>query len=297
MKVLILGKGYIGNYLAKKLEKTSIEVVHLSKNDLDYTIPFNFGYHIRSISFDLGNHLTINPYDWIINCSGYTGVPNVDACEDHKEECYKYNVRVPLNLTHAANNTGIPIIHIGSGCVYSGYDKEYTEDDIKNFGVNNPDSSFYSKTKDAFETFSEKLDRYIFRIRIPFNGVNEPKNYLNKLLKYDTLISYQNSITNVDDLMTFIESFILREKKPEYGIYNVVNKGSIEAKEVIEIMKENGLKNDKWNFVSTEGANFRVARSNCILSTDKIEKLGLGLPPVKESMKKAVSEFSKKILS
>lgn len=296
MKVLILGKGYIGNYLAEKLRnssKESFEVIHFSKQDLDYTVPFNFGYHLNSTSFEFGNHMTKDPYNWIINCSGYTGVPNVDACEDHKEECYNYNVKVPLALTHAANNVNIPIIHIGSGCVYSGYDKEYTEDDPKNFGVNCTTSSFYSKTKDAFESFTERLDRYIFRIRIPFNGVNEPKNYLNKLLKYDNLISYQNSITNVDDLMVFIESFITRETRPDYGIYNVVNKGSIDAKEIVETMKENGLNNDKWNFVSTEGANFRVARSNCVLSTNKIESIGLGLPPVKESMKKAIQDLKK----
>jgi dTDP-4-dehydrorhamnose reductase len=57
-----------------------------------------------------------------------------------------------------------PVIHIGSGCVYSGYDKIYSEEDTPDFGSDSYESSFYSKTKDAFEKLSRHMDRYIFRI-------------------------------------------------------------------------------------------------------------------------------------
>lgn len=280
MKTLILGKGYIGNYIAKNdfFKNTSF---HVSKSDLDYTNPDT-----------LTKHLQENQYDWIINSTGYTGKPNVDACEDDRESCYYYNVTVPLYITKVANQMNVPIIHIGSGCVYTGYDKAYSETDPTNFGADCFASSFYSKTKDAFEKLSAHMNRYIFRIRIPFNGVVEPKNYFYKLLKYNNLISFKNSITNVDDLIDFIGKFISLNERPSFGVYNVVNDKPIEGREVVSLMKEFGLNNDNWQFVTTEEANFRVARSNCVLSTEKIKNLGLSLPDVYKSVAKALESYS-----
>jgi UDP-glucose 4,6-dehydratase len=280
MKILILGKGYIGNYLAITEQNINHEIVHISKSDVNYEDPDIFENFLKKQS---------NNFDWIINCSGYTGRPNVEACEYNKETCYHYNVTVPLYITKIANRFRIPIIHIGSGCIYDGYSKQYTEDDLPNFGADSQFSSFYSKTKDTFEKLSEHLDRYIFRIRIPFNGIPEPKNYLWKLLHYNNLISELNSVTNIDDLRTFVYKFI--EKQRPLGIYNVTNKGYIEAKEVIEILKSYGLNNPKWNFVSIEDANFKVGRSNCILDTSKIENMCIELPDVKESLKKSINTY------
>jgi len=65
MKILILGKGYIGSYLAKK--ETKHEITHISKNDFDYSNYSKFEEYIKR-----------EMPDWIINCSGYTGKPNVE---------------------------------------------------------------------------------------------------------------------------------------------------------------------------------------------------------------------------
>jgi dTDP-4-dehydrorhamnose reductase len=276
MKILILGKGYIGNYMTKK--ETTHQIKHISKSDYDYSNPDLFI-----------NLLKNEEFDWIINTSGYTGNPNVEACEDNKEDCYYYNVTVPLFLTKIANKFEVPIIHIGSGCIYSGYDKIYTENDAPDFGADSFTSSFYSKTKDAFEKLSARYERYIFRIRIPFNGVPEPKNYLWKLLNYDNLISMPNSVTNVNDLVDFTYKFI--EKKPMFGIYNVTNTGAIEARTIVSLMRKNDLDNENWKFVSIEAANFKVARSNCILNNDKIRDIDLELPDVNVSIENSIKDY------
>jgi dTDP-4-dehydrorhamnose reductase len=283
MKIAILGKGYIGNYLAKA--KTNHEIIHHSKRSLDYS---NFS--------TFKEFLVSEKPEYIVNTSGFTGKPNVDACEDQKAECFKYNVEVPILLTKAANKMRIPIIHIGSGCIYNGYDKEFTEEDPSNFGIEQHYSSFYSKTKDIFEKLTAHMDRYIFRIRIPFNSVAEPKNYLWKLLNYNNLINMKNSLTNIDELVDFTYKFIsccCFKERPPTGVYNVVNNGTINAQEVVDLLKENNLENPNWNFVSLQDANFRVARSNCILSTKKINDLGLGLSDIKTAMKKAIENYNK----
>jgi dTDP-4-dehydrorhamnose reductase len=284
-KIVIIGKGYIGNYLSKYLIKNPyFNIIHISKKDVDYTNPKIFEKFISEI----GNKEFVSH---VINCSGYTGTPNVDSCEDHKEECFKYNVTVPLYITKVCNRLNIPIIHIGSGCIYSGYDKIYEENDPTNFGVDAYNSSFYSKTKDSFEKLSARMNRYIFRIRIPFNSVAEPKNYLYKLLNYDSLISKQNSLTCVDDLLVFIKNFLLAETTIPHGIYNVVNRGSIDASTIVDMLKEEGLVNDNWKFVSVKDMNFRVERSNCILSTKKIEDIFLPMPDVNHSIIKCIKNY------
>jgi dTDP-4-dehydrorhamnose reductase len=284
MKILILGKGYIGNYLFKLNHSHNIKWI--SKLDLDYTDP-------KTLKLYLDNELNSSnqQFDWIINCSGYTGKPNVEACEFEKEKCYHYNVTVPLFLTKVANELNIPIIHIGSGCIYDGYSKIYNEDDIPNFGSDSYRSSFYSKTKDAFEKLSAHLNRYIFRIRIPFNEVPESKNYLSKIINYNNLISCKNSITNINDLASFIYKFI--EQKRDYGIYNIVNEGHIEAKEVTELLEKYSIKNLNWNFISVDDIKFKVNRSNCILDTSKIKKFNLQLPPVINSLERDINIYSK----
>ena len=284
-KVLLLGKGYIGNYLYKSLSTTN-NVVWVNKQEIDYTNPYT-----------LETFLDKQGFSWIINSSGYTGVPNVDGCESDKESCYYYNVTVPLFITKIANKKRIPIIHIGSGCVYTGYDKHYTEEDVPNFGYDCYESSFYSKTKHTFEKLSDQYQRYIFRIRIPFNEVVEPKNYLYKLHHYDSLISCKNSVTNVNDLVQFTNKFINPSIGSNitdlyrYSIFNVVNPGAVEAREVVDMFKKHGISNPNWKFVSIEEAKFKVARSNCILDSKHLQQHNLELPDIKESMLEAVAEY------
>lgn len=281
--ILLLGKGYIGlnlyEYLISKLDtKTQI----FSQKDLNY-LNFNI----------LNDYLKDKKIDYIVNCAGYTGRPNVEGCENDKETCWNYNVKLPILLTEIASNWDIPIIHISSGCVYTGYDKDYTEEDEPNFGIYNQNSSFYSKTKHACELSLKNTSSYIFRIRMPFSYKSSNRNYINKILQYDNLISYKNSLTNISDLNEFIYKFINLENKPEYGIYNVTNQGFATAKEIIEILKKYNLENKNWKFLEQDEMNFKVARSNCVLSTEKIKKLNLQLPNIFDSMGNAISRFQK----
>ena len=143
MNVLILGKGYIGSYLEKYLKTCSSKLkdVRIVSRDLcDYSTVT--GLH------DLMEQKWV---DFIINCSGFTGKPNVDACEDAKDLCWDLNVTVPSRIAQVCLENNIPFGQVSSGCIYTGYEKEYSETDIPNFGLYNNESSFYSKSKHACE--------------------------------------------------------------------------------------------------------------------------------------------------
>lgn len=86
----------------------------------------------------------------VLNCAGCTGRPNVDWCEDNKEETIRSNVIGTLQLADACHLQGIHLTVFATGCIYQ-YDETHTmekggkgflETDKANF-----DGSFYSETK------------------------------------------------------------------------------------------------------------------------------------------------------
>ena len=273
-KVLILGRGFIGTKLFNFLTEKSVDVVALNQNVFDYTNEYKLSSFIRD-----------NNFSHIINCSGYTGYPNVDGCETNKDLAWKYNVEVAHNIDKVAVRHNRKAIHVSSGCIYTGYEKEFEETDVPNFGLFNPSSSFYSKSKHAFETIFEKQHSAILRIRMPFTGLKESKNYLYKILKYNDLISFKNSLTSVDDLNEFILKFL---DKFEPGIFNVVNPNPMTAQEIVDIFKSVHKVNPQWRFVEIKDLNIVAGRSNCVLSTDKINRLGLCLPDSRISVERCI---------
>ena len=281
---VILGKGFVGTHLSHYFKQNNIDHKIFSQSELDYTDPNTFKDFLDTNDKDI---------KWVINCSGYTGVPNVDACEDNKEFCYAYNVLYPMQVVKLCNQYKIPVIHIGSGCIYSGYEKEFTEEDTPNFGIYSNQSSYYSKCKHVFETFAKEFNCYVLRIRIPFTDILTRKNYFSKLLNYDTLINELNSVTSLNDFDEFVVRFI--NTKPEYGIYNVVNPEPVKAEEVIEILKDNKIVNSKWRFIELKDLNTKANRSNCVLTTDKIKDLGLQLPNTRTSLLRDISTLARNL--
>jgi hypothetical protein len=100
-------------------------------------------------------------------------------------------------------------------------------------------------------------------------------------------------MTNLEDFCVFIEKFINQQYHiTSPGIYNVVNPFALEAKQIVLILKEYGLQNPNWKFVEIENLNLKANRSNCVLSTEKIDKLGLRLPQARQSIELCASALS-----
>lgn len=254
--ILILGLGYTGTYLYNKL-KTEHDVSILAKETIDYT---------DEDVLDL--YLQAHEPDYVINCSGFTGRPNVDQCEDEKESCWRLNVTAPSMVNRLCRQHMIPYIHISSGCIFTGYDKNWTEDDLPNYGVFNNNSSFYSKSKHAYELASSDYGLTI-RIRMPFDGEFTDRSVLTKLLKYDNLINETNSKTYIVDLVNFICKYI-EEERDENDIVNLVNPLPLDTSSVIAILREYGRDNPKWKFVDFKELGTKAGRSNCTMDISKI---------------------------
>lgn len=282
--ILILGKGFIGQSLSNYFNQNNVDHEMYSRSMLDYTNVDTFNSFLEDNK---------DKYFAVINTSGYTGRPNVDACESNKLDCWNWNVIHPVNITKVANEHKLPVIQVNSGCIYNGYEKKYSEEDMPNFGLFSNESSFYSKCKHACEILLENNNAvaYIMRIRIPFTHINEPKNYFSKLLKYDNLIDMENSVTSVTDFNNFIFRFIFLIQDLPGGIYNVCNPEPVKASKVVDIMKKYNIENPNWNFIELKNLQTIANRSNCILDTKKIETFNLPMPNTLESIERDIRIF------
>jgi dTDP-4-dehydrorhamnose reductase len=276
--IAILGGGFVGTHLYNLLRSKYFNVFFLKRFQRDYT-----DYTTYS------NFLKESGVKFVINCSGYTGHPNVDACESNKEKCLFYNVQGPINVCKASAEQNVKVIHVSSGCIYTGYDKDYTETDTPNFGIFNNQSSFYSKTKHIFELAAAPYieNTAILRVRMPYTETDEYKNYLYKLYNYDNLIDYKNSVTYLADLNNFIFQ-LLQAGNFTGGLYNVVNTEPIQASDVVDIYRKHNFINPNWKFVCIDDLKMVAGRSNCVLSNTKVLSTGFKFTNALESIDRCI---------
>jgi len=281
VKAVLLGSGFIGSSLSEYLNSRNINLTTFSRTYFDYTDPQQLEHTLKALGSTV-----------LINCAGYTGSPNVDACETNKENCYFYNVTVPLRIARICEKLGIKFINVSSGCIYTGYTKNFTETDIPNFGIYNPDSSFYSKTKHICEINLANFNAITLRIRMPFNSKAVPKNLIYKIFKYDNIINYPNSGTNTDNLNEFIHNLIVtRALERIIGPLNVVNPGVVTGKKIADLLDKHGLANPNWKIVDIKDLDIKAQRSNCVLDERKAVSETLLMPHVDDILEDTIKSF------
>lgn len=261
--ILILGNGYVGNHLHNHL-KNDFNVIIKSAEELDY----------HSIGI-LNKFLLNNSIGTVINCSGFTGRPNIDEAEIKKELCWDLNTASPLRVNAICNLRDVNYLHVSSGCIYDGYEKVWNEEDAPNYGLFCNRASFYSKSKHAFENLSKNMDNIILRVRMPFDGESSGRNYLSKIRQYNDLINFRNSKTYIPDFCKFVKNLLIKKTGLWKGqdIYNVVNPVALTTHEVCDIMREYGFHNDNWKFVSLADLPIISGRSNCVLDGSKSKEI------------------------
>src|SRR5471030_495274 len=171
MIYLLGGSGYVGQAYQDLLCRKNIPFKNLRRAELDYTDVAALTAALRA-----------GKPDFIINAAGYTGKPNVDACELHKAECLFGNAVLPGRIAEACAAAGVPWGHVSSGCIYTGARPDgtgFTETDAPNFTFRQNNCSFYSGTKAlGEEVLAGQPNLYVWRLRIPFNEIDYPRNYL-----------------------------------------------------------------------------------------------------------------------
>lgn len=253
MRILVVGRGWTGTKVVNELSRLKQEVTAVS--------------HVSV--FDI---ISTHKFDWVINCAGLTGTPNVDACEQNKLATYQANTLFPIELYHVCEQRNIRFGHVSSGCIYQG-----TISDIHA----NPNyfGSTYSISKGLSDAYL-KNKAQVYRIRMPFTGMNEPKNYLVKVRNYAQTAKLieggSNSLTDLDEAAQVI-AHLVTTHQPN-GAYNLVNEGSVTMHELVDMM---GITGD-WYTDEEFKAVTAAGRSNCVIPAYH------QMRPVKEALTNAI---------
>ena len=288
MIYLLGGSGYVGQAYQAYFKRKGMSFRNLRRAEVDYTNPKI-----------LRNAIERDRPEFLVNAAGYTGKPNVDACELHKAECLLGNAVLPGIVAGACEAAGVPWGHVSSGCIYSGDGpgaNGFTELDPPNFTFRANHCSFYSGTKGlGEEVLAGRPDLFVWRLRRPFDGVENPRNYLTKLMRYKTLLEATNSISELDE---FVEATMACwEKRVPFGTYNVTNPGKVTTHEVVELIRRSGVCNKEFSFFSDEAEFMKAAaktpRSNCVLDPSKLAKAGISLTPVLEAIERDLRAWKK----
>ena len=311
--ILLLGaSGYIGAAFAKELQRRKRDFVSVSRGQLDYT-KFDF----------LFDFLKSKKPEFVINAAGYTGKPNVDACEDAKADTLAGNTLLPQTIANACAASGVPWGHVSSGCIFSGakivedgrvrVEKDmtkpearavaekspekirgFTETDTPNFSFRDLPCSFYSGTKALAEEAISGVGRsYIWRLRIPFDEFDNARNYLSKLQRYPKIYDNVNSISHRAD---FVSACLdLWEKRAPFGIYNVTNPGFVTSRQTAEMIEKILKPGRKFEYWKDDGEFYRLAaktpRSNCVMNASKLLGAGIAMRPVNEALEDSLKNW------
>ena len=288
MIYLLGGSGYVGQAYQALLARKAVPFRNLRRADLDYTDPAILTAALRK-----------DRPEFLINAAGYTGKPNVDACELHKTECLFGNAVLPGIVAEACAETGVPWGHVSSGCIYNGARADgrgFGEEDPPNFSFRTNHCSFYSGTKAmGEEVLAGRKDVYIWRLRIPFDNVENPRNYLTKLMRYDRLLEASNSLSELPEFVA--ATLACWEKRAPFGIYNVTNPGHVTTREVVDLIRQSGVCVKEFKFFRSEDEFMQVAaktpRSNCVLDSTKIARAGIAMTEVHDAIAKDLRAWRK----
>jgi len=313
--ILLLGAtGYIGQAFVKALRQRGETFITLSRSQVDYT------------RFEpLCRFLQERKPSFIVNAAGYTGKPNVDACETAKADTLQGNTLFPQTLAHACAVLGIPWGHVSSGCIFVGClvdrgngwvtEKDMTRPDIRafamkapeklrgfdetmspNFSFRDPPCSFYSGTKAlGEEAVSGVGNHYIWRLRIPFDEIDHDRNYLSKIQRYATVYDNLNSLSHRGDFANACLDTWLHEIP--FGTYNVTNPGFVSTAEVVAMIQRILKPQRDFVFWESDAAFYATGalalRSNCIMDTAKLVNSGISMRPVHEALEVALKTWKR----
>ncbi len=286
--VLLGSSGYVGSEFVRLLEQRGLAFRCIRRADCDIYQPSS-----------LAQKLTELQPDFLINCAGYTGQPNVDACELHRVECLMANAVLPGRVADACEMAGIPWGHVSSGCIYTGAKPDgtgFVETDFPNFSFRTNNCSFYSGTKALGEEILSDKQCYVWRLRIPFNHRDFGRNYLSKVLNYPRLLSATNSLSHLGEFVNAcLECWLHRVP---IGIYNVVNTGSITTERVTELLQKYLVPDRRFDYFQDELEFMSLAaktpRSNCVLDNSKLRATGIPMSDVEEAIERALKTWKTK---
>lgn len=236
------------------------------------------------------------PVDRVVCTLGRThggGVNSIDYLETGEGAAanVRDNLLAPLSVARAtagvpaAATAAIPVLYIGTGCIYA-YDvaaveaaeaaqlgagagavRAFDEEDVPNF-TGSAYSAVKAATDAAMAAFPHVLNA---RIRMPITAETHPRDFITKVLGYERLTSLPNSMTVLDDVLPRL--LALAHVGGVGGALNAVNRGAMSHGDIVaEWVRASGAPHlFEPESYAAQCARLAAPRSNNLLACDRFD--------------------------
>lgn len=268
--ILLLGShGYIGSEFQREIVWRRLGPVRLLGHQQAVKLS-----HLNDILCDLAPRI-------VINCAVLIPQHVGRLCDDYPAETLDANVLLPSRLAHVCEFHGIPFAHVSTGCLWND-GAEHSENDPPQRSFNGH-CGFYIGQKVLADQEVRKYERhFIWRIRLPFDEEDTGQNYLSKLMRYGQVWDQRNSVSHRGD---FVKACLdLWQKDAPYGTYNIVNRGSIKATDIVDRMLAKGM-------ISKLPQLLKDQPGECRLSVQKLTAAGVSIRTAEEAVEESLNNW------
>lgn len=267
--ILLLGaNGYIGSEFARELDRRGLDFIPVGR--------------VNHFPAAFRNGLVAFKPNLVINCAAYIPAESVSLCDQNQRETIKANTLLPSQLSLCCEHHGVPFAHISTGCLWND-GLEHSEDDPPQRAFNGH-CGFYIGTKvlaeEAVRNNCEK--HYIWRVRLPFDEVDHPRNYLSKLARFEEVWDHQNTICHRGD---FVKACLdLWQMQAAWGTYHVANPGSVFALAIAEYLVDMGIRKNHVEVL-------RGKEGGSLLSVRKLLDAGVKIRQVEDALEDSIKNW------
>ena len=302
-KVLVLGAtGMLGKMVALHLDSVTDIVVDVTSRSENTFILNNFeeSYYIfdsnKQDENSLEEIINICEYDYIVNCIGVIK-PKINETDIASiNNAISINSFFPLDIHRLAINYDINYIQIGTDCVFSGLDGDYTEDSYKDA------LDVYGKSRIVGEI--EGNNKIVIRSSIigPEQGFGF--SLMNWFLnnKESVVSGYKNHMWNGITTLNFakiIEGIIINSNIVDFKTHHLVPENIISKANLLEQFKIHFNKEIDINHLDADSVINRTLKSNNTnLNEEMWKSAGYNyVPTIEENIEElANSELTHKIM-
>lgn len=283
VKILLIGTGYIGSMFVWQIQSAGKHLVQVFHHT-----------EVRDLLGAIWNNRFENCV--VINCAAYVKDGRADACEDNKADTLIGNLVLPSRIADVCHVSKVPLLHVSTACLYNGSKdgNGWTECDPPQLSwrTRNDCGSYVASKQLAEEVVSQSCDAWIARVRLPFDNVDHPRNFISKIRNYPKVYDNVNSLAHRGEFVSACLQMI--EKRVPFGTYNVLNQGSIWAHDICDMM--NRIPSLARKFVYWDEDEFmrdvaKTPKSNCTLSVKKLLSTGIHMRCVVQAVEESIRNW------
>jgi dTDP-4-dehydrorhamnose reductase len=279
--VVIGASGMLGSAVTILCADLGVKCHAYPESHLDITDPAALEVTLARVAEQSGSRAVV------INAAAFT---NVELAEDQEERAFAVNDRGARNLAEAATRHGLGLIHVSTDFVFDGTKEQgYKEEDIPN------PLNAYGRSKLAGERAVLAAYPEVLLVRTAWvygpGGDNFPRKIIERARHRDVLEVVSDEIGSPTYSIDLARGLLELWRLGATGVFHLAGSGSCSRYEMAqEVIDAAGLATRLVPVASSAFPSRAMRPARSVLCLDKSRRLGVEMPPWRESLRSYVSK-------